>query len=339
MATLKEVKAMIRALLERPQPMTLMLWGPPGVGKTSAVAQVAQESSVGMKAVISHLYQPVDVLGLPYIVDGKCEYAPPTIFPDAGRDASRGIFFLDELPNCVPAMQSAWGIIILERSTKQYQFPPNWLVVCAGNREGDRAGATRLVSALENRMIHVEVTPNADEFLSYGVSQQFHPMVLSFLEERRDLLMKFDPRSAEKAFPSPRSWERASEALSLQLPEEISNEMIRGAVGVGAATEFLAFLKVKRDLPTLQEVLSGSVKLSRFSNRPDIVRASIYSVLSFVAESKSAEHYEAAIQVALGAPDEWAVVLLKRLQQLDAAKLLQTKSWREIVPKYGKYLL
>lgn len=339
MATLKEVKAMIRALLTQPHPMTLMLWGPPGVGKTSAVAQAAQEASVGMKAVISHLYQPVDVLGLPYIVDGKCEYAPPTIFPDPNRDTKRGIFFIDELPNCVPAMQSAWGVIILERSTKQYEFPPNWLVICAGNREGDRAGATRLVSALENRMIHIDVTPNADEFLSYGVSQRFHPMVLSFLEERRDLLMKFDPRSAEKAFPSPRSWERVSEALSLELPEEITNEMIRGAIGIGAGTEFLAFLKVRKELPTLQDVLKGTVKLSAFSKRPDIVRASIFSVLSYTAELKTVESYEAAIQVALGAPDEWAVVLLKRLQQLDPAKLLQTKSWREIVPKYGKYLM
>ena len=41
MATLKEVKVMIRALLTQPHPMTLMLWGPPGVGKTSAVAQAA----------------------------------------------------------------------------------------------------------------------------------------------------------------------------------------------------------------------------------------------------------------------------------------------------------
>jgi hypothetical protein len=330
---------MIRALLEQPHPMTLMLWGPPGVGKTSAVAQAAQEVSVGMKAVISHLYQPVDVLGLPYIVDGKCEYAPPTIFPDPNRDTKRGIFFIDELPNCVPAMQSAWGVIILERSTKQYEFPPNWLVICAGNREGDRAGATRLVSALENRMIHIDVTPNADEFLTYGLAQRFHPMVLSFLEERRDLLMKFDPRSAEKAFPSPRSWERASEALSLSLPEEITNEMIRGAIGIGAGTEFLAFLKVQKDLPSLQDVLKGIVKLSKFANRPDIVRAAIYSTLSYAAESKSVERYEEAIQVALGAPDEWSVVLLKRLQQLDSSKLLQTKSWREISSTYGKYFL
>ena len=188
-------------------------------------------------------------------------------------------------------------------------------------------------------MIHIDVTPNADEFLTYGLAQRFHPLVLSFLEERRDLLMKFDPRSAEKAFPSPRSWERASEVLSLSLPEEISNEMIRGAIGIGAGTEFLAFLKVRRELPTMQDVLKGVVKLSAFAKRPDIIRAAIYSTLSYAAESKSVERYEEAIQVALGAPDEWAVVLLKRLQQLDPAKLLQTKSWREIVPKYGKYLM
>lgn len=329
---------MIKALLGRPNPMTLMLWGPPGVGKTSAVAQVAQEAGVGMKAVISHLYQPVDVLGLPYIVDGRCEYAPPSIFPDLTRDPERGLFFIDELPNCVPAMQSAWGVIILERSTKHFQFPPGWLVVCAGNREGDRAGATRLVSALENRLIHIEVTPSADEFLQFGVLMGFHPLVLGFLEERRDLLMKFDPRSAERSFPSPRSWERASEALSLGLPEDATAELVKGAVGSGAATEFLAFLRVQHELPALQDLLQGKAVLSRFQGRPDVIRAAIYSVLSYAAEGKTAERYEEALQVAFGAPDEWAMVLLKRLQQLDPKKLLQTKSWREIQKRYGKYI-
>jgi hypothetical protein len=211
-------------------------------------------------------------------------------------------------------------------------------VVCAGNREGDRAGATRLVSALENRMIHLEVTPSADEFLQYGVTNGFHPLVLSFLEERRDLLMKFDPRSADRAFPSPRSWERASDALSLGLPEDATHEMLRGAIGTGAATELQAFLRVKHDLPALRDVLEGKTPLTRFQNRPDIIRASIYSVLSYVAETKGADRYEEALQAVFGSPDEWAVVLLKRLQQLNPQALGQTKSWKEIVPRYAKYM-
>lgn len=338
MATLQEIKQTLQATLAQPNGLTPMLWGPPGIGKTSCVVQAAAELGVGVKSVIAHLYQPVDVLGLPFVADGRCEYAPPTVFPDPVRDGERGIFFIDELPNCVPAMQSAWGIVILERSTKHFTFPPGWRVVCAGNREGDRAGAARLISALESRLLHVDIAPSAEEFLRYGLARGFHPAVLAFLEERRDLLVKFDPRSAERAFPSPRAWERASELLGLGLPGALSHELLRGVLGTGAATEFGAFLQVREELPTLAALLAGEAKLSQHAGRPDILRAAVYSVLSYAAEGKDAARFEAALQVAMGAPDEWAVLMLRRLQQLDPQLLLKTSSWREVLRRYGKYV-
>lgn len=338
MASLQAVKTIIRALLARPTSLGLMLWGPPGIGKTSIVSEAAREAGVGIKSVIAHLYQPVDVLGLPYLVKGRCEYAPPAVFPDPKRDGERGIFFIDELPGCVPAMQSAWGIIILERSTRHFTFPSGWQVICAGNRETDRAGASRLISALESRLLHIEVEPSTDEFLQYGLSRRLHPAVLAFLEERRDLLLAFDPRSRERSFPCPRAWERVSEALSLSLPDEITREMVRGLVGSGAATEFLAFLRVHRELPTLAEVLSGEVELTRWEKRPDVLRAVLYSVLHYVSESTEEARFAEAARVALNTPDEWAVLLLKRLYQLDPAKLLGTPSWPQLAARFGKYL-
>jgi MoxR-like ATPase len=338
MATLQETKQTLQAALSQPNGLTVMLWGPPGIGKTSCVMQAAQELGVGIKSVIAHLYQPVDVLGLPFVVDGRCEYAPPAVFPDPERDGERGIFFIDELPNCVPAMQSAWGIVILERSTRHFSFPPGWRVVCAGNREGDRAGSARLISALENRLVHVEVTPSADEFLRYGLSRGFHSAVLAFIEERRDLLVKFDPRSAERAFPSPRSWERVSEILALALPAQTTQELLRGVLGAGAATEFGAFLQVQSELPPLAALLRGEIALQQFQGRPDILRAAVYSVLSYAAEGQDASRVEEALQVAMRAPDEWAVLMLKRLQQHSPALLLKATSWREVLRRYGKYV-
>jgi hypothetical protein len=337
MASVRESKDMIRATLSSEAPLTLMLWGAPGIGKTSLVAQVASEAGVGFKSVIAHLYQPVDVLGLPYVVDGRCDYAPPTVFPDAARDGARGVFFLDELPNCVPAMQSAWGIVVLERSTKHYRFPPGWVIVCAGNRETDRAGASRLVSALENRLIHVATDPSSEEFLAYAITRGYHPTVPAFIEERPDMLLKFDPKSPERAFPSPRAWERVSDIMKLPLGEGPRAEMLKGAVGTGAAVEFSAFIRVFHELPKLADVLSGAADLSKIT-RPDVMRAIVYSVLAWSGETPVLERFNPASAVATRIPDEWGVLLVRRLYDLNPELLLKSPSRSELFQRYGKFL-
>lgn len=338
MATVREGKEILRAVLTSSAPLTPMLWGPPGIGKTSLVAQAAHEAGVGFKSVIAHLYQPVDVLGLPYIVDGRCEYAPPSVFPDASRDGERGVFFIDELPNCVPAMQSAWGIVILERSTKHYKFPPGWVIACAGNREGDRAGSSRLVSALENRLVHVNVEPSSEEFLQHAVGRAMHPTVPAFLQERPDMLLRFDARSSEKAFPSPRAWERASDVMKLPLAEAARVEMLKGTVGAGAAIEFVAFSKVFDELPRLADVLSGKADLSEL-RRPDVLRAVVYSVLAWVGEKPELERVEAAAGVVGRLADEWASLLLARLYRFDQNLLLKTRAWPTLSVRFARLLV
>ena len=86
----KPTKRQIAAVVGSQAPLSLMLWGLPGVGKTVSVAQAAAELGIGFKTVIAHLYTPPDVLGLPYIVEGKAHYAPPTAFPDEAIDGPRG---------------------------------------------------------------------------------------------------------------------------------------------------------------------------------------------------------------------------------------------------------
>jgi hypothetical protein len=225
----------------------------------------------------------------------------------------------------------------LERSTKHYRFPPGWTIACAGNRETDRAGASRLVSALENRLIHIAVDPSGDEFLAYAVARGLHPSVPAFLEERPDMLLKFDPRSPERAFPSPRAWERVSDIMKLGISDGPMSEMLKGAIGSGAAVEFVAFTKVFHDLPKLADVLSGSADLSNIK-RPDVMRAVVYSVLAWAGESTSLERVDRAAAVAQRISDEWAMLLITRLWELAPNLLLGASSWQSLAGRFLKYL-
>src|SRR5476649_2655661 len=122
------------------------LWGPPGVGKSEVVAQVARTVGhlIDVRAV---LLDPVDLRGLPHINGGgRAHWCPPDFLPH--DPASTGVLFLDELPQAPQLVQNACLQLALDRRIGEYELPPGWCVVAAGNRETDRAHTTRLSSAL-----------------------------------------------------------------------------------------------------------------------------------------------------------------------------------------------
>jgi hypothetical protein len=338
-----------------------MLWGPPGIGKSSLVEQATRELGLGFKEVIAHLFTPQDVLGFPFLnpITHKQEFGEPTVFPDPARDGERGIFFIDEIPNSVPAMMSAWGIIILTRSTKVYTFPPGWFIVCAGNNATDRAGSSRLISALENRLMHLNVVPELEEFFSYAFSKGFNPTVLSFLRKFPDFLIKFDPKSPERGFPSPRSWEQASDVMKYfpfnpALIEEQTDEPVSvtrardnlratlsGVLGDGAALEFMSYLKTWKDMPDLEDILSGKADLKALENRVDLMRAVVMSVMAWVGGQPDPKRVNTALDVVIRMNElkarEYPVFLAQKLWELAADLVLKSPSWQPLAAEYLKF--
>jgi MoxR-like ATPase len=115
------------------------LWGPPGVGKSQIVAQVATSLGVRLIDIRAVLLDPVDLRGLPTVEAGKAAWAIPAFLPEDGA----GILFLDELNAAPPLVQAACYQLVLDRALGEYRLPDGWSVFAAGNREGDRACRAR----------------------------------------------------------------------------------------------------------------------------------------------------------------------------------------------------
>ena len=130
----------------------VFLWGPPGVGKSRLVADVARRQGRKLYDLRAVLLDPVDLRGLPRISDeGITSWCVPEFLPHP-QDTEEGILFLDELNAAPPLVQAACYQLILDRRVGQYRLPDGWAVVAAGNRESDRAVTYRMPSALANRM-------------------------------------------------------------------------------------------------------------------------------------------------------------------------------------------
>jgi hypothetical protein len=191
----------------------VMLWGPPGAGKSQIVAQVARRHGAALIDLRLSQMEPTDLRGIPFRNGERVEWSVPSLLPDATRHGVRGILFLDEITAAPPAVTAAAYQLILDRRLGEYRAPDGWAIFAAGNRYGDRGISYVMPSPLANRFTHYEIEPDLDDWVTWAHAAAIDPRVIAFLRFRPDLLFDFDATANPVAFPSPRSWEYAHRAL------------------------------------------------------------------------------------------------------------------------------
>ena len=101
----------------------VMLWGPPGVGKSQMVAQAAKRHGVPVIDVRLSQLEPSDLRGIPFRVGDLVEWAVPALLPDEKRHGPSGVLFLDEITSAPPSVSAAAYQLILDRRLGEYQVP------------------------------------------------------------------------------------------------------------------------------------------------------------------------------------------------------------------------
>ena len=251
-----ELADVLALLVEARQPT--MVWGPPGSAKSMLVRQVAGAASRWYVDVRALLLDLVDLRGIPWRdEDGRTRWAPPVFLPPSD-DPGLWLINLEELPSALPMVQAALYQLMLERKCGEYELPEGASLVACGNRENDRGVVHRMPAPLANRLVHLEIRVDAKDWCAWAAANGIAPEVLFFIEYEPELLHQFHPESKEHAFPSPRSWEFASNILKHRngLDPATERALFRGTVGEAAAVEFTSFLKVCRELPHPRAVLN-----------------------------------------------------------------------------------
>lgn len=239
----------------------VMLWGPPGVGKSQLVAQVAARHGVPIVDIRLSQMEPSDLRGIPFRVDDRVEWAVPAMLPDEKRHWPAGILFLDEITSAPPSVSAAAYQLILDRRLGEYRVPPGWAIFAAGNRQGDRGVTYAMPAPLANRFSHFEVEVNLDDWVAWAYANGIDERLIAFLRFKPELLFDFDPvrnSGGEMAFPSPRSWEFAHRALQkfADHPELLSGALA-ACVGQAAGIECAAFIASLDRLPDLDAICAG----------------------------------------------------------------------------------
>ena len=236
----------------------VMLWGPPGVGKSQIIAQVAARHDAPMIDIRLSQMEPSDLRGIPFRIEDRVEWATPSMLPDVKRHGPQGILFLDEITSAPPSVSAAAYQLILDRRLGAYEVPKGWAIFAAGNRQGDRGVTYSMSAPLANRFSHFEVEANLDDWVTWAYANNIDERLIGFLRFRPELLFDFNPAHNPVAFPSPRSWEFAHRALrKFGDRPELLLPTLQACVGPAAGLELNAFIENLDRMPDLDAILRG----------------------------------------------------------------------------------
>jgi hypothetical protein len=241
--------------------MPLHIWGACGVGKSQIVAKVASDLQWQFLDIRAVQLDPVDLRGLPRIAADRAEWVPPSFLPTSGN----GILFLDELTAAPQMTQAGCYQLVLDRKLGEYQLPDGWVVIAAGNPASERGVHFSMPRPLRNRFVHLNLEPDFEDWCQWAIKAGIRPEIVAFLRFKPALLHDADTKSDINAWPTPRSWEMASSVLSgfarrqnsgfFSCTTEIEAQLLEGTIGEAATTELVAFLRLFRQLPSIQEIL------------------------------------------------------------------------------------
>ncbi len=302
------------------------IWGPPGVGKSSVVQQIAARKGLPVVDLRASLLDPTDLRGIPSIDNGRAVWCPPAFLPDASQPP--GVLFLDEINAAPPLVQASLYQLVLDRRVGEYVLPPGWWIVAAGNRQQDRAVTFRMSSALANRFVHLDMETDVDEWRAWALARRIDPLVLSFIGVRPALLLG-EPGETQ-AYPTPRSWEMASDVMSAMGGPKEAGDVLPGVVGQGAAVEFAAFVKRALNEKALRAVVDDPTQATLPTDLDGI-----YMLTSWLAFHAAQEDVSVASAVLLSRlPPEFGVVLARDMVKARPA-FMKEAGYRDFLKTHG----
>lgn len=251
----------------------------PGLGKSSIMKSIAKELNL---KIIDHRLStsaPEDLSGLPrFDDDGYAYFAPfAGLFPVVGtklpvkhkavldehgkviKEAEYydgWLIFLDEFNSATKLVQAAAYKLILDKQVGQYDLHENCLLACAGNLSTDRALVNPLGTAMQSRVVHIEMVESFDEWLmDVALPQKYDSRVIAYLSQYPSKLMDFRPDHQEKTFCCPRTWQFINQLIQGKEVEKRKTGLYAGTITSGVAADFVEFTAVFATMPKVAEIL------------------------------------------------------------------------------------
>lgn len=308
----------------------------PGMGKSSIVREIAQEYDLELIDLRLSQCAPEDLMGLPMRVDDRATFVPFVTFPLQGDKLPKGkngwLLFLDEFNASAKSTQAAAYKVVLDRMVGQEKLHDNVFVVAAGNLATDRAIVNQMSTAMQSRLIHLEMQTNHKEFMEFAVKAGFDHRILGFLEFQPSKLNQFKPDHDDKTFACQRTWEFASKLIKGKDYDDISLPLLAGALSEGVAVELHVFMQEYMKLPSYTSVLSAP-EGTPVPEAP----STKYALLTMILDRHKRDDFKKIIKFMSKFPPEFQVLYFRGVLQRDP-QLRREKEFTESTLHLTRFL-
>lgn len=285
--------------LESQRPVFLM--GPPGIGKTAIMSQIAHELGIGLVSYSMTHHTRQSALGLPYITDKEfagesyrvSHYTMSEIIAVVhelieATGLQEGILFLDEV-NCVSETLAPAMLQFLQFKTfGQHKVPEGWIIVTAGNPPEYNNSVREFDIVTWDRLKRIDIEPDYEAWRQYARSIGVHPAVTTYLELKKQHFYKVESTVEGRRFVTARGWVDLSRMMQLYEANEIEADgdlvvqyLQDPEIAHDFASYYQLFSKYKADY-RISEILAGKTSeqiLDRAAKAPFDERLSLVGML------------------------------------------------------------
>lgn len=285
-----------RIPIEKQRPIFLM--GPPGIGKTAIMEQVAQELGVGLVSYSMTHHTRQSALGLPFIehkvYDGKeyavSEYTMSEIIASVYEKIEEtglkeGILFLDEV-NCVSETLAPSMLQFLQYKVfGRHRVPEGWLVVTAGNPPEYNNSVREFDIVTWDRLKRIDVEPDYNVWKEYAYARVTHPAIMTYLDIKKGDFYRIESTVDGKTFVTARGWSDLSDMIRLceDIGEKVNEKLVRQylqnkKIAKDFAVYYDLFNKYRSDYQvdkildgTVDESIKNRAKNAKFHERLSLI--------------------------------------------------------------------
>ena len=260
--------------IEKQRPVFLM--GPPGIGKTAIMEQIASELGVGLISYSMTHHTRQSALGLPFIVQKNyggqeydvSEYTMSEIIASVydmmeETGLREGILFLDEI-NCVSETLAPSMLQFLQyKIFGRHRVPDGWIVVTAGNPPEYNNSVREFDIVTWDRLKRIDVEPDFGVWKEYAYLSSVHPAIISYLDVKHSDFYKIESTVDGKSFVTARGWSDLSDMIKLYEKHglKVDNALVsqylqNKKIARDFAVYYDLYMKYKSDYQ-IGEILSG----------------------------------------------------------------------------------